>query len=39
MIAVKGDNDVGWCSYKVGDGIKRYPNEQRIKNLYKNKKY
>lgn len=34
---LKQGNDVGWCDYKVGDGMRRYPNEQRIKNLYKNK--
>lgn len=34
---LKQGNDVGWCDYKPGDGLKRVPAEQRIKNLYKTK--
>lgn len=34
---LKQGNDVGWCDYKPGDGNKRVPAEQRVKNLYKNK--
>lgn len=34
---LKQGNDAGWCVYKPGDGRKRYPAEQRVKNFYKNK--
>lgn len=34
---LKQGDEVGWCNYKPGDGMKRVPSEQRIKNLYKNK--
>ena len=34
---LKQGNDVGWCDYKPGDGNKRVPAEQRVKNLHKGK--
>ena len=34
---LKQGDDVRWCHYKPGDGFKRIPAEQRIKNFYKNK--
>ena len=34
---LKQGNEIGWCNYKPGDGMKRVPSEQRVKNLYKNK--
>ena len=34
---LKQGNEVGWCDYKPGDGMKRVPPEQRVKNFYKNK--
>lgn len=34
---LKQGNDVGWCDYTPGNGMKRVPTEQRIKNFYKNK--